>query len=87
MLLDLTLQELDGFEVLKRVKLIYQDLPVVVITGAEDPEIDERVRTLGALDCLHKPLDMPSLRQRIVELVAQLPHPSPPKDDTTSNRN
>ncbi len=67
-LLDLALEEMDGFEVLRRLKLAYPALRVVVITGSEDALVDQHVRTLGALVCLHKPLDMAHLKHRLIEL-------------------
>lgn len=75
-LLDLTLYALNGFEVLKRVKMTYPAVPMAVITGSADPDVDERVRELGAIDCLHKPMNIPTLKQRISELIARISAPA-----------
>ncbi len=72
LVLDLKLQEMDGFEVLKRVKMRYPLLPVIVITGTFDERIDRHVQELGALVCLHKPIDLPALQRQVVELSTQL---------------
>jgi len=77
-LLDLKLPEMDGFEVLKRLKLRYPKLPMLVITGYFDETIDRYVvQELGALACFHKPLDLPALQRKVADLAPQLtPQPS-----------
>ena len=40
-------------------------IPIVVLTGRTDPNIDGRVRHLGAENCLHKPL-------HVYDLLAEL---------------
>lgn len=72
--LDLKLQAMDGFEVLRRVKLRYPRLPVIVVTGAYDEGIDRHVKGLGALACFHKPIDLLQLQRTVYEFAAQ---PSP----------
>lgn len=72
MLLDLKLQDLDGFEVLKQVKMRHPLLPVIVITGSFDEGIDRYVRELGALACLHKPLDLRRLQRCVFETARSL---------------
>lgn len=55
--LDLTMPVMDGFEVLEAIKA--RDLPcmVVVISGDIQPEAMARVKKLGAVDFIKKPVD------------------------------
>ncbi len=71
-LLDLKLQDMDGFAVLKHLKLRYPALPIIVITGTFDESIDRYVKSLGALACFHKPIDLPILQHKLAEVAVQL---------------
>ncbi len=64
-LLDLTLPDGDGREVLKHLRNIDDPTPVIVITASR--EISERVKTLdlGADDFLVKPFDFAELEARV----------------------
>ena len=53
---DLTMPKIDGFEVIKRVKLIDEDIPVIVLTGDGDVESVVKALKSGAYDYLEKPL-------------------------------
>jgi two-component system response regulator FixJ len=56
LLLDLHMPGTSGFEVLERLAVQHVSLPVIVITGHDQPGNVERVRALSALDYLLKPL-------------------------------
>lgn len=71
-LLDLKLPAMDGFEVLKRLKLRYPHIPILIITGYFDETIDRFVKELGALECFHKPLDLPAVQRKVAELATRL---------------
>ena len=68
-ILDLGLPDMDGFEVLKKLRFTHKQLPVLVLTARV--ELDDRVHglDLGADDYLAKPFDMPELvaRLRVIE--------------------
>ncbi len=68
-ILDLGLPDIDGFEVLKRLRSENKHLPVLVLTARD--RLDDRVHglDLGADDYLAKPFDMPELlaRLRVIE--------------------
>jgi len=53
---DLTMPKIDGFEVIKRVKLIDEGIPVIVLTGDGDVESVVKALMAGAYDYLEKPL-------------------------------
>ena len=55
LLLDLYMPGLDGFEVLARIAA--RRVPVLVMTGQDQPGNAHRVRTLGALDYFLKPVN------------------------------
>ena len=53
--LDILLPRLNGIEVLRRIRVIDQSLPVIVVTGhATDRQIEEAL-ALGAIDVVLKP--------------------------------
>ena len=57
MLLDIKMPGMDGIEVLKRVKDLYEDLPVVMITAYANIQGAVDAIRLGAHDYLAKPFD------------------------------
>jgi len=57
MLLDLHMPRTTGFDVLESMSSMHVPVPVIVITGHDEPGNTERVRRLGAADYLLKPLD------------------------------
>ena len=57
LLLDLHMPDINGFEVLERFAAQHVPVPVVVITGHDQPTNAERVRALGAASYLLKPLN------------------------------
>ena len=67
LLLDIEMPELDGFQVLERLKLDLQlrDLPVIVTSSIEGVENIVRCIELGAEDYLPKPVNPVLLRARI----------------------
>ena len=67
LLLDIEMPELDGFQVLERLKLDLQlrDLPVIVTSSMEGVENIVRCIELGAEDYLPKPVNPVLLRARI----------------------
>lgn len=83
LLLDLNMPVLDGFAVLEAIRR--QDLPVLtlVVSGDIQPEARRRVKALGAMDFMAKPVDRDALA-RLLQLyglyqpgAAPLPVPAP----------
>ncbi len=56
-ILDLELPDLDGIEVLARLKAEKPNLPVVMLTGCDDVKLAVRAMRLGAFDYVTKPFD------------------------------
>ncbi len=59
---DLRMPELNGFELLSRIREIDPDVPVVVMTGYSSVENAVEAMKLGATDFIKKPFDFEELR-------------------------
>jgi CheY-like chemotaxis protein len=59
--LDLTMPEMDGYEVLEAIKAEGLKSIVIVISGDIQPEARERVLKLGALEFIKKPINKEKL--------------------------
>lgn len=65
LLLDLHMPRMTGFDVLEILSWQHIDVPVVVITGHDEPGNAERVRALGAVSYLLKPINKATLMAAI----------------------
>lgn len=65
MLLDIIMPEMNGLEVLVRVKQEYPQTPVIILTGAKDQNIVAESLRLGAVDLIYKPIDLETLERSI----------------------
>ncbi len=70
-LLDLEMPHLSGFDVMKKVREIYQpeQLPILVITGVEGVATRNKALTSGANDFLNKPFDFIEVTLRLKNLL------------------
>ena len=57
-LLDIWLKDIDGIEILKRVKSVYEDLPIIMISGHGTIETAVQCTKLKAFDFIEKPLNL-----------------------------
>lgn len=84
--LDLNMPVMDGYQVLQELQQRQLNLNVVVVSGDVQPEAFERVKSLGALDFIRKPVDSTKLQQ-LMQLHAvrtqALPEPEQKKVTTT----
>ncbi len=69
MVLDLILPDMEGFEVLRRMRHARNNTPVVVLTGIARAEGRVRALSMGADDVLGKPFDPAELLARIQAVV------------------
>lgn len=59
--LDLTMPEMDGYQVLEQIRAEGLKAVVIVISADIQPEARERVTKLGALDFIQKPVNSEKL--------------------------
>lgn len=70
-LLDINMPDMDGFEVLDRIKGMDQksDIPVVFLTADNDADTENRCLELGAQDFIAKPFISSVMRARIARIL------------------
>jgi len=68
-LLDLVLEDIDGFDVLKQIKEHDSNLPVIVATALKEDENRKKAINLGADDYLTKPFKAEDLRKIIKQKI------------------
>jgi DNA-binding response OmpR family regulator len=68
--LDIKLKGEDGVDVMKRIKQIKVDLPVILLTGHMSKEASEEGLEAGAIDYIIKPIDIEDLILKLREAVA-----------------
>lgn len=67
LLLDLNMPVMDGYEVLEAIRQQDLETMVVVISGDIQPEARARVKQLGAIDFIKKPVDKEKLTNMLLE--------------------
>lgn len=65
--LDLNMPVMDGYQVLAELKRKQLKLNVVVVSGDVQPEAVERVKALGAIDFIKKPVDAAKIQQLMTQ--------------------
>jgi two-component system KDP operon response regulator KdpE len=74
--LDLGLPDIDGYEVLRRVRR-FSDLPIIVLTAHHEQAEKIRALDAGADDYVTKPFDTEELFARVRAALRRAPHASP----------
>jgi len=69
-LTDLMMPAMSGVELIRRLRAVPEtaDLPVVAITADATDQTERQARAAGAVDVIHKPIDLPSLLDRLEAL-------------------
>lgn len=62
---DLVLPDIDGFEVLKRIKHIKSSIPLIIMTAYSSVESGVRAMREGAYDYITKPLDIDDIQSKL----------------------
>ncbi|PIS27974.1 MAG: hypothetical protein COT43_07705 [Candidatus Marinimicrobia bacterium CG08_land_8_20_14_0_20_45_22] len=65
-LLDLIMPEMNGFEILERIRKDQPKLPVIILTGVKDKNIANDSIAMGAVDFIPKPIDLERLENSIL---------------------
>ena len=69
--LDLKMPEMDGLEVLKKIKEKNPDIQVILLTGHATVQKGIEAMKLGAMDLIEKPVDLSTLTDKIKKAQAQ----------------
>jgi DNA-binding response OmpR family regulator len=67
--LDLKMEDMDGLEVLKIIKIMAPDLPVIMLSGHASEEAANIGISAGAYDYLTKPYDLNEMLEKISKAV------------------
>lgn len=69
-LLDMKLNSISGFDLLKIIRARYPSLPVLLVTGyrQEMAETIQAAQEFGAYACLYKPLEIPALLEKLTRI-------------------
>ncbi len=70
LLLDMTLPEMHGSEVLREIRTLNAAVPVIVITGEENAQLREQCQRLGVHEYLAKPVDYDLMLEAISHALA-----------------
>ena len=70
-LTDLRMPDMDGFELLAFLRRNHAALPVILMTALGHSETSARLATAGSFELLPKPFDLPDLKRKIAEMLAQ----------------
>jgi chemotaxis protein CheY-P-specific phosphatase CheC/CheY-like chemotaxis protein len=83
MFIDLNMPVMDGYETLEMISTLGLPCLSIVVSGDIQPEAHERVKRLGAIDFIKKPIDQGAL----ISLLSNygLYHPSEPQSDSDSS--
>ncbi len=76
-LLDVNMPGLGGLQVLQRLQAERVALPVVVITGSDDPAVERDALQAGGLRVLHKPFGQDELLAAVDFALHAPPRPAP----------
>jgi DNA-binding response OmpR family regulator len=71
LLLDISLPLVDGMTVLRRVRALYPDLRVVMVTANADEQVARDALRRGAFDYVVKPFDFDYLARVVAAAVGQ----------------
>jgi two-component system response regulator (stage 0 sporulation protein F) len=64
-LLDMKIPGMDGIEILKRMKVIDQDIRVIIMTAYGELDMIQEAKDLGALTHFAKPFDIDEIREAV----------------------
>lgn len=72
LMLDIFMPVLDGYEVLRRLKeTSFPEIPVIVMTGAQDEDAEQKALDLGAWDFVTKPYRPQTLLSRLKNVIVR----------------
>lgn len=66
-LLDVRMEEMNGLDVLQKIREFDSSVKVVMVTGVEEKEALDKAKSLGALAYIHKPLILEELEKIVLK--------------------
>ncbi|MBN1456746.1 MAG: response regulator transcription factor [Sedimentisphaerales bacterium] len=75
---DVNMPDMDGIELLKRIKELRPQMPVLIITGYGDVPMAAKAFKAGALDFVEKPLNEETLLPAVKNALSKLPPDNTP---------
>lgn len=72
-LVDICMPDMNGDDVLAEIKRISPNIPVIVMSGAENARTTRRCLDLGAADFICKPFDFNYLKTSVLMSIASSP--------------
>lgn len=72
-LLDIRMPDIDGVEVLRRIRASHPTIPVIMITASDDIGLARATLKMGALDYVCKPFDYGYLAQAVATACVYRP--------------
>ena len=82
--LDIRMAGMDGIVVLKKIRDHYPQLPVIMMTHADEDATREEAKRLGARGYLTKPVNFDELKQLLNAVVPKINSPANTKSPTSS---
>jgi two-component system response regulator ArlR len=79
LLLDLTLNDLQGISVYEEARKIYPTLPIIILTGDDSPDMLVKLLNMGANDYITKPFNNDELLARVKNKLKSTQDKSPSK--------
>lgn len=70
-LLDMKIPGMDGIEILKRVKALYPDMKVIIMTAYGELDMIQEAMDLGAMTHFAKPFDIVEIREAVKKYLTQ----------------
>ena len=70
---DINMPGMDGLALLREVKRVRPDLPVIMVTAYGDDDRRQRAAEYGAAEFITKPVDFDVLKSRLAQLAAARP--------------
>ena len=69
--LDIKLPDIDGVEVLRKIRSINKDISVIMITAFPDEKIAQEAMKEGACDYIIKPFDLVYLKSVVADKITK----------------
>lgn len=79
-ILDLNLPDINGIDVLREIRSVAPQAPVIILTGAGTEDMEQQARALGVTDILKKGFSLHALGAALQRILKQ-----PGQPDTTAS--